>query len=102
VRTAPTPSASTIPTTRSFPDAEPAANGRARRRHSPPDGLRTGDATNGSRPAGEPLSTNGAAGERFDFPPWLVAWLIDAGFAEHVDGTLVATPAGIELGALLG
>jgi hypothetical protein len=32
----------------------------------------------------------------------LVAWLIEAGFAEHVDGTLVATPAGIELGARLG
>jgi hypothetical protein len=28
-------------------------------------------------------------------------WHIDAGFAEHVGGSLVATPAGVELGALL-
>lgn len=53
-------------------------------------------------PAGDPLSTNGAAGERFDFPPWLARWLVKAGYAEHVDGALVATPAGIEVGALLG
>lgn len=48
----------------------------------------------------EPLSTNGDAGARFE--PWLVAWLIEAGFAEQNDGVLVATPAGIEVGALLG
>lgn len=36
------------------------------------------------------------------FEPWLVAWLLDAGFADHVGGTLVATPAGVEIGALLG
>jgi hypothetical protein len=46
-----------------------------------------------------PLSANVAAGARFEFEPWLVAWLIEAGYAEHVDGTLIATPAGIEVGA---
>jgi hypothetical protein len=73
-----------------------------RGRQSPPDGRRAVDATNGSRPTVEPLSTNGAAGTPFDFPPWLVAWLIDAGFAEHVDGTLTATAEGIAVGAPLG
>jgi hypothetical protein len=84
---------------RRFPDA---TNGGARRRQSPPAGLLALDATNGSRSAVEPLSTNGAVGTPFDFEPWLVTWLIEAGYAEHVDGVLVATPAGIEVGALLG
>jgi hypothetical protein len=47
-----------------------------------------------------PATSGTAAASSFE--PWLIAWLIDAGYAEHVDGTLVATPAGIELGALLG
>jgi hypothetical protein len=53
-----------------------------------------------SRPAGELLSANDDAGARFE--PWLVAWLIAEGYAEHVDGRLVPTAEGIEVSALLG
>jgi hypothetical protein len=42
--------------------------------------------------------TNGTAPS---FEPWLVAWLIEAGFAKQVDGVLVATPGGIEIGSLI-
>jgi hypothetical protein len=36
------------------------------------------------------------------FEPWLARGLVSAAFAEHVDGALVATPSGVEIGALLG
>jgi hypothetical protein len=73
-----------------------------RGRQSPPDGRRAVDATNDSRPTVEPLSTNGAADTPFVFEPWLTLWLVRAGFATQTSNGLGATPAGIEVGALLG